>query len=235
MNYAVLLSGGVGSRVGEDRPKQYIEISGMPVFMFALESILPLEIIDKIIICLSDEWKEYVKSFTNPLNDKRILFSNAGASREESVFNSLNTIKDTLNPTDNDVVVITESARPLASSALIKSVTLSVNGYDGALPIIPIKDTVYESPDKININSVPERDFLFIGQSPEAFVFHRFYDIHLGMTSEALANCHGSTQLAFDNGFKIHLIPGEESNRKITTAVDLEYFKFIVQNRQLIK
>ena len=175
MNYAVLLSGGVGSRVGEDRPKQYIEISGMPVFMFALESILPLEIIDKIIICLSDEWKEYVKSFTNPLNDKRILFSNAGASREESVFNSLNTIKDTLNPTDNDVVVITESARPLASSALIKSVTLSVNGYDGALPIIPIKDTVYESPDKININSVPERDFLFIGQSPEAFVFHRFY------------------------------------------------------------
>jgi len=55
------------------------------------------------------------------------------------------------------------------------------------------------------------------------------------MTSEALANCHGSTQLAFDNGFKIHLIPGEECNRKITTAVDLEYFKFIVQNRQLIK
>jgi len=95
------------------------------------------------------------------LNDKRILFSNAGTSREESVFNSLNTIKDTLNPTDNDIVVITESARPLASSALIKSVTLSVNGYDGALPIIPIKDTVYESPDKINIDSVPERDFLF--------------------------------------------------------------------------
>lgn len=118
----------------------------------------------------------------------------------------MNTIKGTLNPTDNDVVVITESARPLASSALIKSVTLAVNGYDGALPIIPIKDTVYESPDKINIDSVPERDFLFIGQSPEAFVFHKYYDIHLGMTSEALANCHGSAQLAYDNGFKIHLI-----------------------------
>ena len=56
MNYAVLLSGGVGSRVGEDRPKQYIEISGRPLFMFALEA-------------------EYVESFTNPLNDKRILFT----------------------------------------------------------------------------------------------------------------------------------------------------------------
>lgn len=43
MNYAVLLSGGVGSRVGEDRPKQYIEISGRPLFMFALEAILPLK------------------------------------------------------------------------------------------------------------------------------------------------------------------------------------------------
>lgn len=91
MNYAVLLCGGVGSRVGEERPKQYIEIYGKPLFMFALESIRSLNIIDNIVICLSDEWKEYVESFTNPLKDERIIFSNAGSSREESIFNSLKT------------------------------------------------------------------------------------------------------------------------------------------------
>lgn len=77
MNVAVLLSGGVGSRIGSDIPKQYIEVAGEPVLNYSLRTLLLDGETDKVIVALADEWRGFVSGHVARMNmrGKEVLFS----------------------------------------------------------------------------------------------------------------------------------------------------------------
>ena len=145
----------------------------------------------------------------------------------DSIYNALVLIKE-LGYKENDIVIIHDAARPLVSNELINQCLLGCCHADGVMPVIPVKDTIYLSSNAKEIDSLLNRSHLWAGQAPEAFVFGKYLDIHETISREDLLKINGSTEIAYNAGFKIELIKGDPMNFKITTPEDLSNFENII-------
>lgn len=97
---------------------------------------------------------------------------------------------------------------------------------DGVMPVIPVKDTVYQSREGRIVTGLLNRDEIYAGQAPESFRFGKYYAAHQGKTESDFASIRGSSQIAIENGMNIKLIRGSEDNYKISTPQDLERFRY---------
>lgn len=230
MNIAIILSGGVGCRMGKDIPKQYIEVNNQPIILYCLKTFLNNSNIDVIVIGVADEWKDFlVKHIKSLQPNKQVYFTQPGETRQYSIYNALVLIKE-LGYMDNDVVIIHDAARPLVSHELIDKCLFGCNHADGVMPVIPVKDTIYLSSNAKDIDSLLNRNHLWAGQAPEAFIFGKYLKIHETISREDLLKINGSTEIAYKAGLKIELVEGDFMNFKITTPEDLSNFENIITN-----
>lgn len=132
------------------------------------------------------------------------------------------------------MVIIHDAARPLVSRDLISNCLKECQKADGVLPVIPVKDTLYQSADGMHITSLLNRSELFAGQAPEAFRFGLYLKLHKEMSREELLKINGSTEIAYKGGLKVNLIKGDDMNFKITTPEDLSNFESIIKDRNNI-
>lgn len=224
---ALLLSGGTGTRMGVETPKQYIEVKGKPVIAYCLQTLLFHEGIDAVQIVADEMWHKTILGCMEN-HDKFRGFSKPGKTRQLSIVNGLEDIRQYAG--DTDYVFIHDAARPLLSKTQISDCLDAVAaGYDGALPVLPMKDTVYYSEDGGTVTSLLERSRIFAGQAPEIFVVGKYYEANRNLLPEKILAINGSTEPAVMAGMDIAMIPGDEGNFKITTKADLERFKLLLE------
>lgn len=226
MNIALILAGGSGVRLGADVPKQYIEVKGKTVITYCLEVFGAHPSVDAIQIVAHEEWRERIsKQMTKTILDKFMGFSAPGSNRQYSIFHGLRDIVQYAKKTD--VVIVHDAARPLVSASLLTSCVNMCKEHDGVLPVLPMKDTVYLG-DGRQITSLLEREKVYAGQAPEAFVLGKYYEANERLLPDRIGQINGSTEPAIMAGMDIAMIPGEEGNFKITTQADLERFKAVM-------
>ena len=230
MNIALVLSGGTGTRLEADIPKQYIEIKGKPILLYCLDTLYNSEMIDGVQIVAAEEWQDKIRSWmeTFGMVDKFKGFSLPGDNRQLSIFNGLTDIRR--YAADEDLVMIHDGARPLLSSRLIAECFGAIEGYDGVLPVLPMKDTVYLSKNGKEITALLNRSEVCAGQAPELFRLGVYYRANEDLLPDKILQVNGSTEPAILGGLKVAVIPGEEGNFKITTQPDLERFRGIVED-----
>ena len=227
MNHAIIVAGGIGSRMNLDIPKQYYEIKGVPIILYSFRKFANSPLIDSIVIVCAKEWEDYlVEKIANENTQKRVLFSRAGISRQDSVYHGLLALKDYAR--EDDIVLIHDSVRPLFPESCIAECIESCKVFDGALPVISVKDATYQSHNGMVLSTILPRHELFSGQSPEGFVFGRFFKAHERFSDSEIAIIRGCSELAFKAGLSIKLIPGSEGNFKITTIEDLRLLDAIL-------
>ena len=230
MNIAIILSGGVGSRMGLPVPKQYIEVNGRPVIDWSVRTFAERADIAKIVIAAARKWFFYVKELTS-CYEKNIILAEAGESRQHSVLNALKAAKAS-GCTADDIVIIHEAARPFVKNKTIDECIRGVEkGFDGVMPALRVKDTIYVSDDGLTVSGLLERDSLRAGQSPESFMLGKYLSLNEKMSREELLSVKGSAELSFRAGQKVKIVDGDEDNFKITTPPDLARFKQIVAGR----
>ena len=235
MNIALILSGGTGTRMGTDIPKQYIEVCGKPIISYCTETITKHPKIDAIQIVAEEEWRELISESIEQLaqsKETEILgkfkgFSKPGTNRQLSIYNGLEAIKE--YACDNDYVFIHDAARPLLSAQQISDCFGAVQGHDGVIPVLPMKDTVYASTDGKLITSLLNRKEIYAGQAPEVFQLGKYYEANRKLLPDEILRINGSTEPAVMAGMDIAMIPGDENNFKITTKSDLERFERIIR------
>lgn len=230
MNYLIILAGGIGSRIGGDIPKQYLNINGTPIIKLTLQSV-DFSLFRKIVIVAATQWQEYIKAdILREYEPDIFLIAPAGESRQESILNGLLALKQYAQ--EDDIVVIHDAARPNCEKKLFTKLIDTCIDVDGAMPVLPVKDTVYVSSNGgQSITGLLNRNELFIGQSPEAYKFGHYLLINQQLNKEELAVIRGSSEIAYKNGLKIKLIEGDEMNFKISTPVDLERFIEIIRRK----
>jgi len=245
MRIGIILSGGVGTRVGTDIPKQYIEVCGRPLISYCLEAIA--QGVDRLQIVAAPEWRDFIISECAGISDRlamrmkstsaleKVEFSEPGLTRQFSIYNALKDIEKFAAP--RDAVIIHDAARPFVTTELVERCFTAIEkeGHEGVLPVLPVKDTIYFSMDGMAITSLLDRTKLFAGQAPEAFLFKRYLDANerlITRTWEAggeyiiaptsdIFKVNGSTEPAKLAGMDVVLIEGEERNYKVTTPEDL--------------
>ena len=231
MNVAIVLSGGTGTRLGGDIPKQYVEVGGKPIIVYSLEPLTKSKYIDKIQIVAEETWvptiEKWAKDFA--VEDKIAGYSKPGENRQLSIYNGLKDVADYAE--DESFVMIHDAARPNLTENIISKSIQAMEGYDGVIPVLPMKDTVYLSKDGKQIDSNLKREEIFAGQAPETFVLGKYLVANESLVeSGEILKINGSTEPAIIAGMKMHMIDGDEGNYKITTKDDLE--RFIEQIRR---
>lgn len=225
MNIALILSGGTGSRMGLDIPKQYVEVKGRSIISYCLETLLEHEEVDRICIVADELWQDFVRTQGEALpkfQEKFMGYAKPGDTRQLSIVSGLEEIRKWAN--GGDCVMIHDAARPFLSARMISECFAAIQGHDGVLPVLPMKDTVYYSEGGSRVDSLLKRRCIYAGQAPEVFVLEKYYRANVTLSEEVMLGINGSTEPAILSGMDIIMIPGDEKNFKITTKADLERF-----------
>ena len=220
MNIALVLAGGTGTRLGADIPKQYIEVRGKMIIDYCLETMEHSNDIAEVWIVADEMWREHIKKV-----DKFKGYACPGRNRQLSIYNGLKAIEESLDDKEKEVnVLIHDAARPFLTEKLIRECVKAVEGHDGVLPVLPMKDTVYYSEDGKVISSLINRDKLYAGQAPELFRLQPYIQANEALLPDKILLVNGSTEPAIMAGMDIVMIPGDENNYKITTKTDMKRF-----------
>lgn len=222
MNIAVILAGGVGTRMGHNIPKQYILVEDKPVLLYTLESFQACADVDRIIIVADQVWREQILEWVGQYGITKFLdFADPGATRQDSVFSGLTQCKKhTAN--EDDIAVVHDGVRAMITPQLIHDLIAGLEGYDGCIPVVPLKDAVFFSETGDTIDSLVDRNKLFCGQSPECFYLLPYWEINNRMSAQERSKVLADHELAFQCGWRVHVHPGNENNFKLTTPSDIE-------------
>ncbi len=231
MTTALILSGGTGTRIGGDIPKQYIKVNDKPILIYCLEQLSQNDRIDTIQIVAAPEWQDDISIWLSKyhVNRKFKGFSVPGENRQLSIFHGMESIREYAS--NKDLVFIHDAARPLITQKIIDECIMASKGHDGVLPVLPMKDTVYYSNDGKVVSSLLERNHIYAGQAPEVFVLGKYYEANERLLPDEILKINGSTEPAILAGMDIAMIPGDEGNFKITTKADLERFRQMIESR----
>lgn len=221
---ALVVAAGRGQRAGQGLPKQYRKMPGFAsaagdgdtVLAHSLSALAGHEAISRICVVIHKDDVELYKTSINNCNylDK-LLFSYGGETRQQSVLNGLEALA-AHNPAR---VLIHDAARPYLSQALI---TRCLDGLDnknaakdGVIPALPVTDTLKRAENN-TISATIDRDGLYRAQTPQAFIFDKFYAAH----QKAPPNLTDDAAVAEHAGLTVGLVDGETQNIKLTTEED---------------
>ena len=241
MNYAVLLSGGIGNRIKSDIPKQYIRInkddSHSPMMVTcALKPLLSNGKIDSVYIVANDEWRDLIMADAGEagLEASKIAgFADPGTNRQTSILNGILEILKSSDGeislfSDNDTILVHDAARPFLSDKMVDDCYAALIGHDGVMPVLPMKDTVYKSEDGKSISGLLDRTKIFAGQAPELFRLKPYYEANMALMPDKIQLINGASEPAIMAGMDIVMIPGDEANYKVTTDTDMERFRELI-------
>ena len=232
-NIALLIAGGSGNRMGQDIPKQFMHVDGIPVIIHTLKCFQQHPDIDSIAVVCLFGWETVLRAYANQfLIDKLKWIFPGGKTGMESIHNGIYGLKEA-GCDDDDLVLIHDSVRPLLSQEIISNNIATCKAYGYAITGIQCREAILESEDGfVSSTSIP-RDKLIRTQTPQTFRLSNIIKVHerareLGI-KDSVASC---TLIAEVGGIDMHIVPGSQKNIKITTVEDLEILKSLMHTNK---
>ena len=213
MNYTfVLLSGGVGSRMHQSIPKQYMLLAGKPMIMHVLDKVDLIPEITKIVIVCADEYKSSLDLMLEQYGIKKpVVYAKAGESRQASVLSGLKMV-------ETDAVIIHEAARPFVTVDDYKE--LIDCSEENAMIGLDIPFTVLKGHE--NVEGLLTRSELVNVQLPQKFNTKLIFEAHKKAESDGQKFTEDASLLFFYNPeVPIKIIKGKDYNIKVTTRMDM--------------
>ena len=231
MNIALVLSGGTGTRLGGDIPKQYIKVKGRMLIAYCLNMFVAHSAIDGIFVVAAPEWRDEILNECDSLGIGSAAitgFSNPGRTRQLSILNGLRDIdtyvKSSDKPVEDPVVIIHDAARPNLTAEYLDRCLDAIEGCDGVMPTLPMKDTVYYSENGTKVDRLLDRSCIYAGQAPELYRLKKYLEANEKLLPDEILKINGSTEPAVMAGLDVAMIPGDENNYKVTTKKDMDRF-----------
>ena len=230
MNIAIILAGGVGSRIGANIPKQFIKIMEKPILAYTLEVFEKNKNIDAIEIVCHKEWFQEVENIVEQYNiNKAKWIVKGGETFQESVLNGVFSLKDKID--SEDIVVISFGVSPMTTDEIIDD-SIKVCKENGSNAVSSedmvlctcIKDDEYSSSQNII------RETLKGFSNPWTFKYGELYETYkIALEKDILKDIEPhTTSLYFAFGKKIYFSKASSKNIKITTKEDLDIFEGIL-------
>jgi 2-C-methyl-D-erythritol 4-phosphate cytidylyltransferase len=211
---ALLLGGGRGERLAGSVPKCFVEVAGKSLLSYSIELAEACAEVESFVVAAPAGAEERVSSIAGA-SPKFLAVVAGGATRQDSVGRALEAV-----PEGYDTIVCHDVARPFAKPALLTSVIGALAHADGAVPGLPVTDTLKRVEDS-RISETLGRDGLFTVQTPQAFHRDRLEAAHAAARQSGFLGTDDAALLE-RAGFRISVIPGDPGNIKLTTPKDVE-------------
>jgi 2-C-methyl-D-erythritol 4-phosphate cytidylyltransferase len=228
MNYAVVIAGGSGHRMGQDIPKQFINVYDKPVLIYTLEGFQRHPQIDAIIVVCIDGWENVVWAYAKQFNITKLKWIvPGGKSGQESIRNGVYALEGIAKP--DDIVVIHDGVRPLVDEAVLTDVLLVAHKYGNAVTSMPYNEQIFviDKEDETTTRQYIPRETLRRVSTPQAYRFdlldskyHEAFEKEIGIYGSSYTNT-----MMVELGVTLHFAAGSDRNIKLTTKDNLEMFK----------
>lgn len=149
MVYAVILAGGIGSRMGGDKPKQYLTVKDKPIIVYTIEKFFAVPQFEKIIVLCPKQWVEHTKNLIDkhiaPASNK-IAVIEGGDTRNETIMNAIKFIESEGNLNDDTIIVTHDSVRPFVTNRIIEENIEFAKQYGACDTVVPLPTLLLNLP-----------------------------------------------------------------------------------------
>ena len=168
-NFALIIAGGSGNRMGQDIPKQFMHVDGAPIIIHTMKAFEQHPDIDAIAVVCLKGWETVLQSYANQFSiDKLKWIFPGGDNGQESIHNGIYGLREA-GCQDEDLVLIHDAVRPLLSQDIISSNIAICKKYGYAITGIKCREAILESEDGFSSTSSIPRDKLIRTQTPQTF------------------------------------------------------------------
>lgn len=226
-NIAIIIAGGVGVRMGQSIPKQFIEVNDKPVIVYTLEAFEKHPEIDGIVVVCVDGWHDILKSYIEKYEIKKVVsIVSGGSCGQESIKNGLDEVKRLYS--EKDMVLIHDAIRPMVSQDIISDNIAKCSLYGNATAVSPCTTVVLGKSNDDYSKKVVDRDKIVLTQTPQAFILKDILDAHKEAKERGITSSVASCSLYVELGRKVYFSYGDETNIKLTRPADLVIFKALL-------
>lgn len=228
MNIAIIIAGGSGNRMGQDIPKQFINVYDKLIIIYTLEGFQRHPMIDAIEVVCLDGWHEVLWAYAHQFNiDKLKWIVSGGSTGQESIRNGVFNLEGKID--EKDIVIIHDGIRPLVDASVLTDVIQTAKKYGNGVTSLPYNEQIFivDSDNENTTTKYIPRETLRRVSTPQAYQFkrldeayHEAFEKEIGIYGSSYTNT-----MMVELGERLHFAAGSDKNIKLTTKDDLEMFK----------
>ena len=223
---AVIIAGGSGSRMGQDIPKQFINVYDKPVLIYTLEGFQRHPQVDKIEVVCIDGWHDVLWAYAKQFNITKLEWVvSGGDTGQESIRNGVYNLEG--KASKDDTIIIHDGIRPLVDETVLTDVIMKCKKYGNAVTSLPYNEQIFVIDDEISTTKFIPRETLRRVSTPQAYQFglldekyHEAFERRVGIYGS-----HYTNTMMVELGIRLYFASGSDKNIKLTTKDDLEMFK----------
>lgn len=232
MIFTGILAGGIGSRMNiADMPKQFLPLMGKPIIIHTTEKFLVNNKIDYIYIGVHKSWithmNDLITKYLEPFKEK-IKIVSGGEDRNDTIKNIISAIKGDFTTSDDDIILTHDAVRPFITARIIDDNINAARDFGACDTVIPASDTIAISEDKGFITSIPKRDNMYQGQTPQSFKLSVLSKVLFSLSADEQKVLTDACKACVIKEVPVAIVAGEVQNMKITTITDLKIAEHLV-------
>lgn len=229
MNFALILAGGFGTRMGNtQKPKQFLNLGSKPILIHTIEKFSIFDDFEQVIVLTPKEWINYTKDLISDYDFSNVVVVEGGELRIDTVNKGMEYILENFEG-NNHIIVTHDAVRPFVSHRIIKENIECAKKFGACDTVILATDTIVESKNNELITDIPIRDYMYQGQTPQSFRLDKLKSFYDNLDEDEKLKLSDACKLFVLNKEEVYLVEGDISNIKITHPYDLKVANFILR------
>jgi len=226
-NIALIIAGGVGARMQQDIPKQFLTVNEKPVIVYTMERFQSHPQIDEISVVCVEGWEHVLRAYAKQFGITKLtqVFP-GGENGQGSIRNGVLGLERDHDPAD--VVLIHDAIRPMTSPDIITDCIRTTRAHGSAITVIPCAEAMLTTDDGDRSSGQFPRDGLKRTQTPQGFELGHICDLHRRALKAGITTSVASCTLMEEMGEHVHFSHGSERNIKLTTVEDMDIFRALL-------
>lgn len=224
MIFAGILAGGTGTRMNVTKmPKHFLMLGTKPIIIHTVEKFLLCNKVDIVYLGVHKDWVNYCEELIEKYIETRknkIRIIEGGEDRNGTIMNIINDIEKEYPDTSNSIIVTHDAVRPFVSLKIIEENIEGAKEYGACDTVIPATDTIVKSENGIDITEIPNRKFLYQGQTPQSFKLSILKELYNRINEDDKRELTDACKICVINGKNVKMVYGDSLNIKITTIED---------------
>ncbi len=227
-NIGLIIAGGIGSRMNQAVPKQFMTVYDKPIIAYTMERFENHPSIDIIAVVCLDGWENILSSYAKQYNITKLKhIIPAGKVGQESIYNGITELNRHYD--GESYVLVHDGNRPMLSKDVISDNIAVAMNKGNAITCIPCQEAMLETKDNIISNKSYPRENLKRTQTPHCFKLRDLVEMHVKAKERGITNSVASCTLAIELGQSVYFSAGSQKNLKITTQEDVDIFKALLK------
>lgn len=227
MNIALIIAGGVGARMGQELPKQFLSVNDKPVIVYTLQAFQHHPKIDSIAVVCVDGWEDVLRAYARQFGISKLdVVAPGGKNGQDSIRNGLFALEGRFGA--DDVVLIHDAIRPMVSEEVITDCIDTVLEKGNAISAIPCNEAMMTTEDGVVSTGQYPRSLLKRTQTPQGFRLGFICNLHRRALEAGITNSVASCTLMAEMDHQVYFSLGSERNLKLTTVEDIDIFKALL-------